>query len=131
MAGSYPPINGTPIIKAHVVGKYCNLEKDSELYLKIIDSLMWVMINNLSEDPTLIQHLERDTTAPKIVGEYLTDILKTNVTVHHVSITKGFNPGSYHDEFYLVFHVQIAQKYIDSYCDLEAQDFIDNLLYPS
>ncbi len=80
-----------PTIKVSIVGDGCKIEKDSDIYFKIIDSLSWFLINAIEKNhgsvyrggPSL-DNFSFDKGDVLCIGSFLEKTLLTAVKVNYV-----------------------------------------------
>ena len=121
--------DNTPNFEVVISGSsYCKIEKDSELYFKIIDAISGMILNILDQNNGMhhffnLENIGTNKNFADAVQKLLCQELLTSVNVIKVETFKDYQ--SMNDLIKIGITLQIDQKYIDNYSDIETQQLID------
>jgi len=116
------PINQN--FEVMIAGKNCNIEKDTDLYFKILDTISGLLINALDSDNNIskLEYLNNDKNFINYAEIALCQELHTLVKIDRVETWKDLN--TFNDLIKIGILVMLDQSYIDNYVDAEAEELI-------
>ena len=114
--------NNSPDFEVLIVGSYCKLEKDTNLYFKILDIISGILIN-ATDNNLKLENLNQDKSFISFVERTLSQELHTFVKLVNIQTWKDYNTMK--DLIKIGISITLDQKFIDSYVDRESTELIN------
>jgi len=113
--------NNSPDFEVLITGSNCKLEKDTNLYFKIIDIISGILIND-TDNNLKLENLNQDKSFISFVERTLSQELHTFVKLVNIQTCKDYDTMK--DLIKIGISVTLDQKFIDSYVDRESTELI-------